>query len=92
MRQILEKQQMLILTNVDALFGKIHPPNMQKMFGDTTKIRSRRSSSAEWESPIWNPRVGYSAYHITSQQAEKRECNVRRSQRVKKPVSYLSYF
>ncbi|CAG9534245.1 unnamed protein product [Cercopithifilaria johnstoni] len=93
-RQILEKQQIWSQTNIDSLFGKIHPPDMQKMFGDALKIRSAtRSSSAMWESPIWNPRVGYSAYHFTFQQTENQECNnVRRSQRVKKPVSYLPFF
>lgn len=93
MREILDKQQTWSLPNIDALFGKIHPPDMQKMFGDTIKMRSvTRSSSAIWESPIWNPRVGYSAYNLTLQQTGNRESNVRRSQRVKKPVSYLPFF
>ncbi|KAL3993781.1 Inner centromere protein ARK binding region family protein [Acanthocheilonema viteae] len=92
-RHFLEKQQIWSLSNIDALFGKIHPPDMQKMFGDAIKLRSAtRTSSSMWESPIWNPRVGYSAYHRTIQQTEEQQCNIRRSQRVKKPVSYLSYF
>ncbi|VDM11773.1 unnamed protein product [Wuchereria bancrofti] len=91
LQQILIKQQKWSVSDIDALFGKIHPPDMQKMFGD--KMRSAtRSSSAIWESPIWNPRVGYSAYHMTFQQIEKNDNNIRRSQRAKKLVSYIPYF
>ncbi|KAK6103959.1 Inner centromere protein ARK binding region family protein [Brugia pahangi] len=90
LQQILIKQQKWSIHDIDALFGKIHPPDMQKMFGDKM-LSATRSSSAIWESPIWNPRVGYSAYHMTFQQIEN-DNNIRRSQRAKKLVSYVTYF
>ncbi|EFO14308.1 hypothetical protein LOAG_14214 [Loa loa] len=93
-QEMLKKQQIWSFTDINTLFGKIHPPDMQKMFNDKIRLLTR-SSSAIWESPIWNPRVGYSAYDNTNntfQQNDKNECNIRRSQRVKKPVSYITYF
>uniref|UniRef100_A0A0R3RT24 INCENP_ARK-bind domain-containing protein n=1 Tax=Elaeophora elaphi TaxID=1147741 RepID=A0A0R3RT24_9BILA len=91
-RQSLEKQQTWSVIDINALFGKIHPPEMQKMLGDLAKLRpARRSSSAMWESPIWNPRVGYSAYHPTIEETNQQVYNVRRSQRTKSSVSYFPY-
>ncbi|MCP9263968.1 hypothetical protein DINM_007321 [Dirofilaria immitis] len=89
--KILEKQRLWSLTDIDSLFGKIHPPDMQKMFDG--KIRATtRSSSAMWESPIWNPRVGHSNYHFVHELNQNQDYNIRRSQRVKKPVSYIMYY
>ncbi|VDK74628.1 unnamed protein product [Onchocerca ochengi] len=90
-RKTLEKQHLWSLTDIDALFGKIHPPVMQKMFDGKIRVVAR-SSSAMWESPIWNPRVGHSACHFMHEQSQNQNCNIRRSQRVKKHVSYVMYF
>uniref|UniRef100_A0A915PU88 Inner centromere protein ARK-binding domain-containing protein n=1 Tax=Setaria digitata TaxID=48799 RepID=A0A915PU88_9BILA len=91
-QKFLVKQQKWSPADVDALFGKIHPPDMQKIFNGKIRVATR-SSSAMWESPIWNPRVGYSAYHLQLQQNHNQEYrSSRRFQREKKHSSYVTYF
>ncbi|VDN40686.1 unnamed protein product [Gongylonema pulchrum] len=62
LKQALVKQILHPCIDVDTFFGPVQPPNLTAIFSRDCSRYTKRSSSAQWTSPMSNPRPGRSRY------------------------------
>lgn len=53
---------------IDLFFGQIETPDLNKIFSMQRTRYAKRTSSAQWNSPLANPREGISVYYAIQRQ------------------------